>query len=138
MNLAEQVAIAVTADAGSLLSRLAGWLRFRAAACAKPAPPRASPRRDPRKGRAEAHWGDRLPLELSGGEQQRVAIARAAACGPPILLGDEVTGNLDSRLARDMFDLLKSLNKTGTTVVYVTHDQALAALASGSSPFAIA
>jgi len=76
-----------------------------------------------------ADRGSRLPFELSGGEQQRVAIARAIACQPPILLGDELTGNLDSGMAMDMFKLLTNLNEQGTTVVYVTHDQALARLA---------
>jgi putative ABC transport system ATP-binding protein len=97
---------------------------------------RLGPARD-RRGVAGRHLaavglgdrGDRLPLELSGGEQQRVAIARAMACGPPVLLGDELTGNLDTGMAQDMFKLLKGLNEKGTTVVYVTHDRALAGLA---------
>jgi putative ABC transport system ATP-binding protein len=76
-----------------------------------------------------ADKADNLPSELSGGQQQRVAIARALAADPPLLIGDEPTGNLDTRTAAEMFDLLHRLNAEGSTVMYVTHDMELASRA---------
>ena len=76
---------------------------------------------------ARAHH---YPSQLSGGEQQRVAIARAFSNDPSILLADEPTGNLDSRNGRHVFDLMVEMNrKRKATLVLVTHDHELAAMA---------
>ncbi len=71
----------------------------------------------------------RLPSQLSGGEQQRVAIARAVAVQPDLLLADEPTGSLDQATGRAVFAQLMNLRSRGTTIVFITHDDELAAVA---------
>ena len=69
------------------------------------------------------------PTQMSGGQQQRVAIARAISTRPPIIMADEPTGALDSRTGHEVLGFLQQLNKEGSTVILVTHDNGIAATA---------
>ncbi|MBQ7900934.1 MAG: ABC transporter ATP-binding protein [Clostridia bacterium] len=70
--------------------------------------------------------GKKYPSQLSGGQQQRVSIARALAGNPPVILADEPTGALDSKTGREVLEFLKQLNREGTTIVLITHDNSIA------------
>lgn len=73
--------------------------------------------------------GGHKPSEMSGGQQQRVAIARAISTSPPIIMADEPTGALDSKTGQEVLHFLQQLNREGSTIILITHDNGIAAVA---------
>ncbi len=75
-----------------------------------------------------ADWAEHMPYELSNGQQQRVALARALASNPELILADEPTGALDSKTSYEVMDIFSDINKSGITVVIITHEHDIAGM----------
>jgi putative ABC transport system ATP-binding protein len=73
-----------------------------------------------------ADWAEHMPNEMSGGQKQRVAIARALIANPAVILADEPTGALDSKTSYEVMDMLEDVNRSGITVIIVTHEADIA------------
>lgn len=94
--------------------------------------PRGERRERARAALEQVGLGDKLrhkPMELSGGQQQRVSIARALVGKPSVILADEPTGALDSKTGRHVLEILRQLNREGSTIILITHDDGIAAQA---------
>lgn len=76
-----------------------------------------------------SEWSSHLPTELSGGQRQRAAIARALITHPDVILADEPTGALDSKMTQEIMQLMKKINREGITMLIVTHEQSVASFA---------
>ncbi len=76
-----------------------------------------------------SEWASHFPTELSGGQRQRAAIARALITHPDVILADEPTGALDSRMTQDIMQLMSKINRKGMTMLIVTHEQSVASFA---------
>ena len=79
-------------------------------------------------------WAEHTPNELSGGQKQRVAIARAIIAKPKVILADEPTGALDSQTSKEVMEFIKEVNKSGITVIIVTHENEISAMTEQGYP----
>jgi putative ABC transport system ATP-binding protein len=115
-----------------LLPRMTAWRNVELPLAYADAPDRKAKAMEALSRVELAGWADHLPSQLSGGQQQRVAIARALATDPTIILADEPTGNIDSRASAGILELFDELNRSGRTIIVITHEPTVAKAARRS------